>query len=103
MNQRLFKKIRCHVINLFEDDFIVLGSDGIFDALSIVELAKIIQDACETLSTKVKLKEIKSEPDIKRPDNSYQLLQEMARSDKFDIKSDLNRPSTEKGSVGPTQ
>ena len=68
-----------------EDDFLVIGSDGVFDAASIQDLAKIIRAACKTLSEKSQmLKEIKSEPEIKTFDGKAKQLQMLARSEEME-------------------
>jgi hypothetical protein len=67
---------------------LILGSDGVFDATSIQDLSKIIRTACESLNSRTqKLKEIKSEPDIKTSDTKLRQWQQVAKSDHLQKRS----------------
>lgn len=84
-------EVRCHRVCLPDDDFLVLGSDGVFDAASVQDLSVIIRTAIDTLNSRPqKLKEIKSEPDIKTADAKLRQLQALAKSDHLEKRGRLS-------------
>lgn len=87
MSLKLLNKIRIHRICIPDDDLLVIGSDGIFDATSIQELSKIIRSTMEVLSSRkgVLLKEIKSEPDIKTQGVQKLVLRSINYKDKSEL------------------
>lgn len=67
-----------------------MGSDGVFDACSVPELAKIITDISLNLRSKTRmLKEIKSEPEFKPSVQRFMQSNKLTRSDQLDSKSDF--------------